>query len=194
MMFPFPSKYGSFNTLTFSDVFPSFESFSDCREEFKLVCPETRIDADTLELCYLLLLTRYGESHFAGYNSEMAAMKVIQMVGSYAPALKQKLKIQDKLVSFDLDGDELLNGTSQIFNHADHPNTDPSTATLEELTYIDSQSTQKVRRGKLEAYAMLMQLMDGDLYDEFTNRFQKLFIRIAQPQRPTLYENEEDEP
>lgn len=192
-MIPYYSNYGGYNTLTFSGAFPTFDEFKDFREELIEICPAETITEADLKVVYLLLLTRYGESHFVGYNLELSKMKVIQLVGAHAPYMLQKLRMQNKLATLDLDSDELTVFATDIVNHADHPNQEPSTASLEELTYIDSQSTQKRKRGILEAYSLLNSLLDDGVQETFLNKFGRLFVKIAQPQVPLLYENDIDD-
>ena len=88
---------------------------------------------------------------------------------------------------------DILTGSRQIYNNATHPATEPGTNTDEELEYIDSQNVTKAKRGKLEGYALLLQLIDTDVTQEFLNKFQKLFLTVVQPEEPLYYITEDDE-
>lgn len=48
-----------------------------------------------------------------------------------------------------------MQGSKVINNHAFNPSGSPTTATLEELTYTNEQTTQNYKKSKLEAYTVL---------------------------------------
>lgn len=83
--------------------------------------------------------------------------------------------------------DELFTGATQIHNHAYNPGTAPSTNTLNELTAINEQNTSKNKKGKMDAYAMLIALLETDVTESFLNKFKKLFLTVVQPEEPLWY-------
>lgn len=48
-----------------------------------------------------------------------------------------------------------MTGSKSIYNHAFNPSNEPSTASLDELDYINEQNTSNVKRSKIDAYGML---------------------------------------
>lgn len=86
-----------------------------------------------------------------------------------------------------------MTGSRQVYNHASNPATDPSTADLEELDYINDQNTANYKRGKLEAYDTLWNMLKVDVTSDFINRFTVCFKRFVAPERPLLYVTEDDE-
>ena len=50
-----------------------------------------------------------------------------------------------------------------IFNHSFNPSSAPSTSSLEELTTINDQNTNNVKRGKLESYQALWEMIATDV-------------------------------
>ena len=186
------SLYGNYRQVKFTDVFPDVEKFQG--EYNDLPNYLKRIDLEDTNTIYYLLYARYGNSTIASSDTNQFKYKLWTIVYSYAPAWKKRIEIQDKLLA--LTDDEIQKGNTTIYNHAFNPSTAPSTETLEELEYINDQSTQKTKRGKMDAYAYLWDLIDTDVTTEFLNRFQSLFLKIVEPELPLWYTtklNEEDE-
>jgi hypothetical protein len=111
----------------------------------------------------------------------------------YGPAWQKRLDIQKKLM--ELSDDEIIKGATAIYNSALNPSQAPTTQTLEELNYINSQNTTKYKKSKLEAYAILNELIKTDVTEAFIGKFKKLFITILEPQKPLWYvtEGEQDD-
>ena len=100
------------------------------------------------------------------------------------------MEIQKKLRQ--LTDDEIFTGSKQIANHALNPSTAPSTASLEELTYVDAQNTMSWKRSKLEGYNQLMSLLDNDVSADFLRQFRKLFLTIVEPEAPLYFVSEDE--
>lgn len=100
---------------------------------------------------------------------------------------------------------------STIKNHAFNPGEISSqTTTLNgpELTYIDQQNTDKmtgsstvsnndnrnssqtIKKSKMDAYMQLWELLDNDVTNEFLAKFQKLFKQFVRPEVNMIYESE----
>lgn len=187
--------YGNYRTRTFSDIFPIYEALKDMRTEGKpahYVCPETMVSDEDLHLIYTLLLSRYADSHIASSNEQTFPLRLYTMIGSYAPAFLKKLEIQKELTTMSLDNPALFESGTTITNHADHPATVPNTDPSSYLTYIDSQSTSGMKKGKVDGMLYLYAILDTDLYTDFINHFQSLFQKIVIAQEPLYYVSEED--
>jgi hypothetical protein len=78
---------------------------------------------------------------------------MFSVIFQYGPTWEKKLDIQEKLR--DLTEAEILAGAKAIYNHAFNPETTPSTASLEELNYINDQNITNYKKSKLEAYSIL---------------------------------------
>ena len=78
-----------------------------------------------------------------------------------------------------------------IFNHSFNPSSAPSTSSLEELTTINDQNTNNVKRGKLESYQALWDMIATDVTKEFIDKFKRLFLTIVEPQEPLWYVSED---
>lgn len=179
------SLYGNFRTRTFSDIFTSEESF---KEEYTNNGIPTTISDVSLKTLYYILYARYGNSNIASSDENQFKYKVFSTIFMYGPAWEKRLDIQRKLI--DLSEEDMLKGSTAIYNAALNPSNEPSTQSLEELQFINSQNTTKHKKSKLEAYSMLMDLIKTDVTEEFISKFKKLFITIVEPDYPLWYSTE----
>lgn len=113
------------------------------------------------------------------------------MVFQCGPTWEKRLEIQEKLRK--LDDDKLLRGGKAVYNTAVNPDTTPGTASLEELLYINNQSTTNHKKSYLDAYAGLMALLEKDVTEEFIDKFRYLFSLMVRPEHPTLYYEEDED-
>ena len=176
------SLYGNYRQVKFTDVWQTAESFVS---DYKNNGIETTISDKTATTLYYLLYSRYGNSVLASSDTNRFKYDVWATIFSYGPTWEKRLEIQDKLRN--LTDDELFTGATQIYNHAYNPGTAPSTNTLDELTAINEQNTSKNKKGKMDAYAMLIALLETDVTESFLDKFKKLFLKVVQPELPLWY-------
>lgn len=177
------SLYGNFRTRTFADIYTSFDIFKKDYDDCGIPGTISDISLTTL---YYLLYARYGNSNVASSDENQFKYKVFSTIFMYGPAWEKRLDIQNKLIN--LSDEEIVKGSTAIYNSALNPSQAPSTAALEELTYINAQNTTKYRKSKLEGYAMLYSLIETDVTEEFIGKFKKLFITFVEPDYPLWYE------
>lgn len=177
------SVYGNFRTRTFSDIYETVDKFI---AEYTTIGIPTTITNDTAKTLYYILYANFGNSHIASSDENRFQYQLFSIIWQYGPTWEREVAIQKRLR--ELSEDDLLKGSTQIYNNAQNPGTEPTTETLEELQYINNQNVTKSKKGVLEAYGLLMSLLRNDVTTEFINRFKKLFIVIAQPDLPLLYE------
>lgn len=172
-----------FNTMLFNDVFPTSGDFVADIKDTGLPNLVTDISLNTI---YYLLFARYGNNPIANLSIEYFKLKVAAVIHQFGPTWEKKMEIQKKLR--DLSDDDLLVGAKNIYNHASNPSTTPTTGSLEELDYINDQTTQNVKRGKIEGYERLLELLEDDVTENFIIKFRKLFKTVVEPERTLLYE------
>ena len=182
------SLYGNYRQVKFTDVWQSAESFVS---DYKNNGIRTTISDNTANTLYYLLYSRYGNNVLASSDTNRFKYDVWATIFSYGPTWEKRLEIQDKLRN--LTDDELFTGATQIHNHAYNPGTAPSTNTLDELAAINEQNTSKNKKGKMDAYAMLIALLETDVTESFLDKFKKLFLNVVQPEEPLYYVTEEAE-
>lgn len=176
------SLYGNYRQVKFTDVWENVNSFLT---EYQNNGIKTTISQQSAQTLYYLLYSRFGNSTIASSDTNRFKYDVWGTIFSYGPTWEKRLEIQEKLRG--LSDDELFTGATQIFNHAYNPGTAPSTSTLDELTAINEQNTNKNKKDKLNAYAMLMSLLEIDVTQQFLDRFKKLFLTVVQPELPLWY-------
>ena len=176
------SLYGNFRTRTFTDIYDSLEEFKDDYTNSGI--PTTLSDSNISTL-YYLLYARYGNSNIASSDENQFKYKLMSIIFMYGPAWQKRLEIQNALTEMDID--EAIKGATAIYNQALNPSQAPSTQTLEELNYINSQNTTKYKKSKIEGYALLAELIKTDVTEAFIGKFKKLFITVVEPDYPLWY-------
>ena len=179
------SEYGNYRTKKFTDFYPMAQDFIN---DYHLNGIPATITDDSANTLFYLLYARYGNSHIINSDENQFKYKLFSIVFQYGPTWEKRLDIQNKLRN--LTEDELMRGTKAIYNTANNPGTDPSTGSLEELQYINSQNTTGYKKSKMDAYANLLALLDTDVTEDFIKKFGKLFITILKPREPLWYATE----
>ena len=184
--------FQEFDNITFSDLWDTADKFV---EDYKTIgFPQTNefgsyVTDEDLNLIWLLLIGRFADSTIMPYNT-FGAFKVrfMSRVWQHAPSWKKDLDIQNKLRSMSLeDGSPIYDGAKAIYNTALNPGTKPTTATTEELDYINSQNTTKYKKSKLEGIALLSDLLKNDVTEQFLRRFDDLFLKVIYSGRDLKY-------
>ena len=182
------SVYGLFRTRTFTQIYDSAEAF---KKDYETCGIPTTISEESLTTLYYLLYARYGNSNISSSDENQFKYKVFSTIFMYGPAWEKRLDIQKELTKMGID--EAIKGTTAIYNTALNPSQAPTTQSLEELEYINSQNTTKYKKSKIEGYAILAELIKTDVTESFIGKFKKLFLNILAPQKPLLYVTEGEE-
>lgn len=186
------SLYGTYRTKKFGDVWSTANDFlvDYLGNGVPTTIPsdvENGSDQGSVYNLYFLLYSRYGNDVIASSDLQRFKMRLFTIIWQYGPNWAKNLEIQSKLRK--LTDDEITQGSVQIYNQADNPSTDPSTDTSEYLKYIKAQNTSINKKGKLEGYALLDNLLKRDVTQEFLNRFKPLFKTVVEPEELLLYED-----
>lgn len=139
-----------YDTKLFTDIYESAEDFVSDYTEIGLGGIDT--SALVTKLFYLLY-GKYGNTPIANLDENQFKYKLFSVIFMYGPAWEKRLDIQSKVKN--LTSDELLQGAKAVHNHAYNPSTEPSTSSLEELTYINDQNTSQYKKSKMDAYGQL---------------------------------------
>ena len=172
-------------TRKFGEVHNSADLFYSDYTSYGIPTTITETSCKTL---FYLLYAKYANSHFANRDEVQAKMKIFSTIFKYGPTWEKKLEIQKALRELDLH--DLQEGSKQITNHANNPNTAPSTSALEELEYIDEQHAVNYKKNKVDAYATLWNMLATDVTEEFLNKFSKIFMFVNMEEEIYLYEEE----
>lgn len=172
-------------TKTFNEIWNNYTTF---KTDFS-TSPFTGIITEpNLEILYYLLYAKFGNSFITNLDDKQWKFKVFSTIWKYGPAWEKKLEIQANLKELDIKSEDFLKGAKAIYNKALNPETNPTTAALEELTYINEQNTTNYKKSKMDALAQLWDLIATDVTDNFLERFAPLFKRIWNP--GILFESE----
>ena len=171
--------------VTFTDIYNNAEDFVNDYKTSGLYIDSNgdqnkisiKISDDSATTLYYLLYAKYGNSSIRNWDETQFKYKLFSTIFMYGPSWEKRLEVQAKLR--DLKDSELISGAKQIFNHSYNPSTAPSTDTLDELTTINDQNVTKNQRSKLDAYNLLLSLLETDVTNEFLNKFKPLFMQIG---------------
>lgn len=189
---PKPWFAPKYDTMTFCDVWNSYADFSaDYNEAIVNFAQNTSpIKANSLKTLFFLLYAKYGNNPIANSDVNQFKYKVWAIIYAYGPTWEKRVEIQDTIRS--LTEADLLLGSKQIYNHAFNPSASPSTETLEELTYINEQNVTAHKKGKMEAYSFIWEMLHASATEEFLREFKKLFSIAVAPRCAPFYIADED--
>lgn len=174
--------YGCYRNRKFTDIFPSVNEFKTAYTQCGI---PGKIKPENVDLLYYLLYARYGNSTIASADETQFQYKVFSLVFQFGPTWEKELEIQEKVRN--MTEDELMTGTTKIYNAALNPDVAPTTAALEELPYISQQNVSKTKRGKVEQYAIVLDLLKRDVTNYFIDKFKVLFLTFVEPDYPQEY-------
>lgn len=172
-------------TLRFGEVYNNVDDFYT---DYTTMGIPTTITKTNLETLFFLLYAKYGNSHFANRDLVQSKLKIFSTIFKYGPTWEKKLAIQADIRALTLD--DLQEGAKQIVNHANNPNTAPSTTALEELEFIDEQHQTNYKRNKIDAYNSLWSMLATDVTEEFLNRFRNIFQLVTDEEEIYRYSEE----
>lgn len=177
-----------YSTVLFTDIWDDVAEFKDDYTDNGIPVTISLASATTL---YYLLYARYGNNPIANRDVTQFKYKIFSVIFQYGPTWEKELDIQSKLRG--LTDEQLRLGSKAIYNTALNPQTEPSTATLEELTYINQQNTTNYKKSPLEGYAILMDLLKKDVTEEFLKKFNICFKKFVSSERPLIYVTEDED-
>ncbi len=177
-----------YSTVLFTDVWEDEASFKSDLADSPF---SSAITGQSQTKLFYLLYAKYGNNPIANNDVNQFKYKMFSIIYQYGPTWEKKLDIQDKVRS--LTETDLLSGSKAIYNNALNPSTAPSTGSLEELTYINSQNTTNYKRSKMEAYNMQWEMLDDSLTSRFIDKFSVCFKKFVAPEMPMLFVSEDEE-
>ena len=181
-------RFPEYDTKLFTEIWEEVSDFLDDYSNSGIPKTISNTNATTL---YYLLYAKYGNNPIANRDINQFKYKVLAIIFEYGPTWEKRLDIQSKLRN--LTEADLIKGAKAIYNSALNPSVAPSTATLEELDYINQQNTTNYKKSKMEAYAQLWELLNTDVTSAFVNQFKVCFKQFVRPEKPLIYVTELEE-
>lgn len=172
-------------TKTFNQIWNNYTTF---KTDFSTSPFNGIITEPNLEILYYLLYAKFGNSFITNLDENQWKFKVFSTIWKYGPTWEKKIEIQAELKGLDIKSKDFLKGARAIYNKALNPETNPTTAALEELTYINEQTATNYEKSKMDALTQLWSLIVTDVTDRFLERFAPLFKKIWNP--GILFESE----
>lgn len=192
--------YGNYRNKKFSDVWNTPDVFVSEYKMFNSGLLDNAISDTAAATVWCLLASRYANSTIASSDENQFKNKVFMTIFMYGPTWEKRIEVQKAVRELSLD--ELQKGGKAIYNTAYNPNQPVSSGkgnptgegmnTLEELTYINSQNTTNYKKSKVDAYTLLIDLLETDVTGEFLDKFKKLFLTVVSPELPLWYVTEID--
>lgn len=189
----YPSFYGSFRTRKLSEIWPNVSEFSSYYQTCgipTILFSSSEYNNYNINTIYALIMGRYGFSNIKSANEDQFKLRFMTVLFEYGKTWQKKMIINEKFLT--MSEKEILTGSKALYNHARNPAISPSTATLEELPYIDDQNTTSYLRDPKQAYMETMENVNARATEEFLNKFKHLFIEITAPDGPLYYVEEDD--
>ena len=181
-------RFPEYDTKLFTEI---WEEVSDFLYDYSNAGIPKTISNTNATTLYYLLYAKYGDNPIANRDINQFKYKVLAIIFEYGPTWEKRLDIQSKLRN--LSEADLIKGAKAIYNSALNPSVAPSTATLEELDYINSQNTTNYKKSKMEAYAQLWELLNTDVTSAFVSKFKVCFKQFVRPEKPLIYVTEIEE-
>lgn len=176
-----------YNTKLFTDIYNNADTFV---ADYNTINLGGLTDPTLVTKLFYLLYAKFGNSPIANLDENQFKYKLFSTVFMYGPAWEKRLDIQNEIRN--LSADDLLQGAKAIHNHALNPETDPSTADLTELTYINEQNTTNYTKSKMDAYGQLWSLISTDVTADFLAKFNDCFKKFVKPANPLIYVTDEE--
>lgn len=129
---------------------------------------------ETSQLFYLLD-GRYYNSTVKYSKAKLFYGMICTIINTYGHEWKKSKEILKKLSA--LTDEQIKVGDTRINNNAENPSIDPSTETLDELTYIDGQNVTKEKLSDINALGLYREMIKEDKDEWFLNKFKVLFIK-----------------
>lgn len=179
--------YGNYRNKKFTDIWDNVAAFI---EDYSGNGIAVTINDQSITLLYYLLYARYGNSTIASSDVHQFKYKVFSTIFMYGPTWEKRLEVQKGIRELTLE--EVQKGGKAIYNTALNPNQAPTTTSLEELKFINQQNTSNFVKSKVDAYAIIINLLETDVTEEFIGQFKKLFLTVVSPELPLWYATEEE--
>ena len=173
-------------TLKFGEVYYNADDFY---ADYTSMGIPTTIKESSCRTLFYLLYARFAGSHFSNNNLVQSKLKIFSTIFEYGPTWEKKLTIQAEIRALTLA--DLQEGAKQIVNHANNPNTAPSTQALTELEFIDEQHATNYKRNKIDAYSSVWNMLATDVTEDFLSRFKKIFVFVTDEENRYLFEEED---
>lgn len=181
------SNYGGFLNSAFCEIYQDLQTFL---EDYNTIGIPAKLKEDSIRTIWYLLNAKYNTSIIAYNSTYQFKLQLFSTIFKYGPWWQKQLQLQDKLRTLDFDT-VARQGTTAIHNEAVNDSRAPSTATTDEIPFINRQNTTHYKKSTLETISEMSMLLERDFTTEFIKKFEPLFAKILAPDFVRLYDTEE---
>lgn len=190
----FDTNTDRYDTPIFTEIWPDYASFSADYVTImsNIGALQTLLEANRKAL-YYLMYAKHGNDPIMNQDMTQFKYKFFAIVFEFGGQWQQKLAIQRKLESLSLNSDDIMIGNKNVYNRAMNPSTAPTTSTVDELPYINEQSTANTKRGTLDGLQYLWELLKATPTEDFIRKFSMLFAKFVRPERHIVFATDDSE-
>lgn len=166
----------AYPTQTLADIFPKFADVRSFYNETGL--PDRFLDYEdfTFQTAYFMIMAEFASAHIKSSSIDLFKLRFCKLIFEHVPVWQREMYFQNKLLQ--MSDDELLAGSKAIHNHASHPGSVPSTASLEALSYIDAQTATNYVKNAPEAINEHIYAINYNPTDRLLDAFRGLFTDV----------------
>lgn len=184
-----------FYTHSFNEIFDTELTFKSAYDTYMQSFLTTdKLDDGYVSILFNLMQARHGYDRvstkpFIGFDKTTEEIleasdaqfkrEFFAICAMYGKTWEKKYYIQSQLRN--LTPEEIFGGAKQIINTANNPSTTPSTDDIDELEYVDNQTTTNYVKSKMEGYNILWDSLHSNPTEDFLRKFDKLFKPIINP-------------
>ena len=174
-------------TRTYSDIYPTIDKFSTDFGKYS----RFSLDTDGQERLWLLIMSKYGDSHVRYTNENLFSLRLFTEINCYWPMVLAIERDQKRLR--DAENTDFQVGGKMITNTGAHNTSNLQTDAAEGSVQLNAQNVTSTERNELGVLIDRQLAYKSDEEDRFLDGLKPLFIQILQQQRDLLYVTEVDE-
>lgn len=174
-------------TRTYSDIYPEVSYFQRDFEKFGRL----ELSPEEQERLWLLIMSKYGDSHVRYTNETLFALRLFTEVNCYWPMVLAVERDQKRLR--DADNVDFQRGGKMVTNTGAHNTSNVQTNAEEGAVQLNAQNVTSTERNELGVIIDRGLAYKADEEDRFLDKLRPLFIQILQEQRDLLYITEVDD-
>lgn len=174
-------------TRTYSEIYPELSFF---QTDFDKFC-NVELSEEEQEELWLLIMSKYGDSHVRFTNENLFALRLFKEVNCYWPMVQAIRRDQKRLR--DATNEDFQKGGEMTTNTGAHNTSDLQTNAESGSVQLNAQNVTNTKRNELGVIIDRQLAYRADEEDRFLDGLKPLFIQILQAQRDLLYVTEVEE-
>lgn len=171
-------------TRTYSEIYPELSFF---QTDFDKFC-NVELSEEEQEELWLLIMSKYGDSHVRFTNENLFALRLFKEVNCYWPMVQAIRRDQKRLR--DATNEDFQKGGEMTTNTGAHNTSDLQTNAESGSVQLNAQNVTNTKRNELGVIIDRQLAYRADEEDRFLDGLKPLFIQILQAQRDLLYVTE----